>query len=176
MFKNIILATDGSGHATKAAEYAADIAAKYAARLTVVTVLPNSLPLEQVERMPQAGRFPQSVKDEIKHYEDAFAGLDMAQTRSSIITVPAPSSAIVALGEEILNEAGAVAKGRGVAEIKHVALYGNPAEAISEAAAKIDADLIVMGTRGLTDLGGILMGSVSHKVIHLAHRPCLTVA
>ena len=36
-------------------------------------------------------------------------------------------------------------------------------------------DLIVMGRRGLGDLGGLLMGSVSHKVCHLADCACLTV-
>jgi nucleotide-binding universal stress UspA family protein len=175
MFKNIIFATDGSGHAIKAAEYAADIAAKYGVGLTIVTVLPYSLSVEEIAHMPQAGRFSQNIKDDIKHYEDSLNRLDMAQTSSSVITAPAPSSAIVALGEEILNEAEALAKKKGVTEIKRMKLKGNPAEAIVEAAEKIDADLIVVGTRGLTDLKGILMGSVSHKVIHLAKCPCLTV-
>ncbi len=36
-------------------------------------------------------------------------------------------------------------------------------------------DLIVIGTRGLSDLGGIVFGSVSHKVLQLATCPCLVV-
>ena len=36
-------------------------------------------------------------------------------------------------------------------------------------------DMIVMGRRGLSDLQGLLMGSVSHKVSHLADCACLTV-
>ncbi|MCB1819877.1 MAG: universal stress protein, partial [Gammaproteobacteria bacterium] len=34
---------------------------------------------------------------------------------------------------------------------------------------------IVMGRRGLGDLAGLLMGSVSQKISHLAPCPCLTV-
>ena len=36
-------------------------------------------------------------------------------------------------------------------------------------------DLIVMGTRGLSDIKGLLLGSVSHKLIQLAPCPTLTV-
>jgi chaperonin GroEL len=39
----------------------------------------------------------------------------------------------------------------------------------------VAADMIVMGRRGLSDLQGLLMGSVSHKVSHLADCACLTV-
>ena len=34
--------------------------------------------------------------------------------------------------------------------------------------------MIFLGSRGLGDVGGLLMGSVSHKVMHLA--PCTCVA
>ncbi len=52
---------------------------------------------------------------------------------------------------------------------------GNPAEAILKAAKQVDADLIVLGTRGLSDLKGLLLGSVSHKVIQLSPCSCLVV-
>jgi nucleotide-binding universal stress UspA family protein len=32
-----------------------------------------------------------------------------------------------------------------------------------------------MGRRGLGDAAGLLLGSVSHKVVYLAECPCLTV-
>ena len=53
------------------------------------------------------------------------------------------------------------------------ALAGHVAQAIIDAAAADGAELIVMGSRGLSDLRGLLLGSVTHNVIQLADRPVL---
>ncbi len=45
-------------------------------------------------------------------------------------------------------------------------LEGDPAQAILDAAEGEKCDLIVMGTRGLSDFVGMALGSVSHKVLH----------
>jgi universal stress protein A len=50
-----------------------------------------------------------------------------------------------------------------------------PSEAISAAAKEIGADLIVMGTRGLTGLKHVLLGSVAERTIRNAPCPVLTV-
>ena len=42
------------------------------------------------------------------------------------------------------------------------------------AADRVDADLIIMGRRGLSDFTGLVIGSTSHKVGHLAPCACLT--
>ncbi len=52
-------------------------------------------------------------------------------------------------------------------------LVGRVAQAIMTAADEHGADLVVMGSRGLSDLQGLLVGSVAHKVIHLSRRPVL---
>jgi nucleotide-binding universal stress UspA family protein len=49
------------------------------------------------------------------------------------------------------------------------------AEAILEEAEAHNCDLIVMGTRGLGRLAGLLLGSVSQKVVQHAHCPVLLV-
>ena len=50
-----------------------------------------------------------------------------------------------------------------------------PSEAILAAANELDADLIVMGTRGHTGLKHVLLGSVAERTIRLAPCSVLTV-
>jgi nucleotide-binding universal stress UspA family protein len=52
---------------------------------------------------------------------------------------------------------------------------GSPAEAILEQAREVGAGLVVVGSRGLSNLGGLLLGSVAHKVVQLSSCPVLVV-
>jgi nucleotide-binding universal stress UspA family protein len=52
---------------------------------------------------------------------------------------------------------------------------GSPAEQIESLAREIGADLIVMGTRGLTGLPHVLLGSVAERTVRIASCPVLTV-
>ncbi|WGF90296.1 universal stress protein [Marinivivus vitaminiproducens] len=47
---------------------------------------------------------------------------------------------------------------------------GSPADEIIRVASEIDADLIVVGGRGKSVVGAILIGSVAYRVLH--HAPC----
>ena len=53
--------------------------------------------------------------------------------------------------------------------------YGHVAQTLSAAAEEFDADMIVVGSRGRSDVGSLTLGSVSHKLLHMAHRPVLVV-
>jgi len=50
-----------------------------------------------------------------------------------------------------------------------------PSLAIVEEAEKLKTDLIVMGTRGLTGIKHVALGSVAERVVRNAHCPVLTV-
>lgn len=54
-------------------------------------------------------------------------------------------------------------------------VWGDPATEIVIAGNDLDADLIVIGSRGRGFLGRVLLGSVSGHVVHHAHRPVLIV-
>jgi nucleotide-binding universal stress UspA family protein len=49
------------------------------------------------------------------------------------------------------------------------------AQAIAEAAREVQAEVIVVGTRGHTALGGLLLGSVTQRLLHLTPCPVLAV-
>ncbi len=57
----------------------------------------------------------------------------------------------------------------------HAAIAGGPAHVLAEAAARSGADVIITGTRGHTAVTGILVGSVTHRLLHIAHCPLLVI-
>lgn len=168
MFQNIVVATDGSDNAKRATEIGAELATACGARLTIVHVAPSYVSLEDVEKTKD---LPQEAKDEIKRMRDAMGGFEM----SAYAPVPAPQSAIEFLGNAVLDRADNIARESGMTNTSRVLTYGNAAEKIVAEAEKAIADLVVIGTRGLSDLRGLVMGSVSHKVIQLAKCPCVSV-
>jgi len=55
------------------------------------------------------------------------------------------------------------------------ATYGQVAQTLSVTADDLDADMVVVGSRGRSNVASLALGSVSHKLLHLAHRPVLVV-
>jgi nucleotide-binding universal stress UspA family protein len=52
---------------------------------------------------------------------------------------------------------------------------GTPAEAIEQIARQDDVSLLCLGSRGRTLLGGVLIGSVAHRLVHICKKPTLVV-
>jgi len=69
-----------------------------------------------------------------------------------------------------LKEAVGKAEAAGIA-FKSIVRTGQTAEAIAQAAHDEGIEHIVIGTRGLGSIQGLLLGSVAMKVIHLAEVP-----
>ncbi len=139
MFKNILIAYDGSELARKAANLAGSLARalKGEAVIWIVTVM-DPAPRDQGE--PYLSQFIE---------QHTSTGQNLIQEASELI------------GAEI--------------EIHTELLFGAPAESILKVAETRSCDLIVMGTRGLGLLEGLLLGSQAQKVISHASCPVLLV-
>ncbi|HTR89829.1 MAG TPA: universal stress protein [Solirubrobacteraceae bacterium] len=68
-----------------------------------------------------------------------------------------------------LEQAAEIAREAGV-PVETFARQGDPADAILDVAEERDADLIVVGNKGMTGAKRFLLGSVPNKVSH--HAPC----
>lgn len=78
------------------------------------------------------------------------------------------------IGEEILRKA-VQTLGEVEQTIETHVHWGSPARAIVNQARHLGVEAIVMGSRGLSDISGLVMGSVSHTVMHIADRRVITV-
>ena len=111
----------------------------------------------------------------------ALAGEDTKVDLLSVIAIDVYSDMIYdpvkAHGEvqtELIQPAIDKFKEAGI-EPEVVLLHGRPADEIVRYANKADADLIVIGSRGLNALQEFAIGSVSHKVIKHSTCPTLVV-
>ena len=146
MFTHILIASDGSEHAMRAAKYAAELSKKFDAKLTLITVLdpPAMLPSNVMEMwsavditplMEQAEKMQEAIE---KHTQEVLAQ-------------------------------------EGITDLECVREVGHPVDMIINVAGREAVDLIVMGSRGLGGLQSFLLGSVSERVLHHAHCPILIV-
>jgi len=170
-FERIVVPFDGSSHALKALELACDLAAKFGASLRVVLVLEGGETPEHLLRAAdQKGLDADTV--------EALNQAKLPESRSTDESGSMPMISMIVVrkvGEQILGYARRTAANKGVTEVDTELLKGDPTHCILDFVAQCDGDLIVMGMRGLGELQGILLGSVSYKVNHLAPCTCITV-
>ena len=147
MIKKILVPVDGSEHASKAIEFAANIASQNDAAVHLLHVVTIT-------------KIPETIKDYIRSEE--------------ILESPYYVT-MKLMGDGILNAAKDEAERHGVKNIETSVLEGDPAESIIDFAKEYDFDMIVIDSRGLRSVKGVLLGSVSSKVCHLADKTCVTV-
>jgi len=140
----MLVATDGSPHAARAAALAARLAREMReAEVVLVNV----------------GDLPTMTFGVLGH---------------GVVDLSVLDDSLVHAGKAILHEAARVFDGSGV-RVTPVFARGEPSLEIIEKAREHKADLIVIGSRGKGQLGGLILGSVSERVLHGAHLPVLIV-
>lgn len=147
--KVILHPTDGSANADRALDFACDLARDRQARLVIVTA--------------QRRHGTESMPDELKSYERVE---HMRVTEADLRRANAHA---------VVEAAERTARARGLADVTTLVVEGDPSRVIIDTARSEGVDTIVMGSRGLTGLPELLLGSVSHKVAHAAPCHCLIV-
>jgi len=143
MSKTILVPVDGSQNSKKALEFACEYATKFDGAIHLVHV---AQPLHNEKTLVLGG---------------------------AAVTVHASRDELEAAGKQVIDAGKEVAGKHGCKNVTTEVEGGDPAQVIVKAAKSKNADMIVMGTRGLSNLTELLMGSVSNKVTHLA--PCTVV-
>ncbi|HXX39505.1 MAG TPA: universal stress protein [bacterium] len=141
----ILLATDGSPHALRAATFLERLA-RQAGEVELIVVNVGYIPAAAYSGLGAA------VAVDLAGLED-----DLELAGQKIL-------------ETTVRELGAID-----ARVTKEYRCGDPASEILSVAAAKNVDLIVMGCRGLTPLAGLILGSVSERVLHRAHVPVLIV-
>ena len=79
------------------------------------------------------------------------------------------------LAERLIDQVQRNARQKGIENTDGIIDEGEPVECILAAIEREKSDLVILGSRGLSDFKGLMLGSVSHKVCQLAPCTCITV-
>lgn len=139
--ETLLVPTDGSEGALRAASFAGRLAAATGAKIVLLHVVHAG---STAQTIGLAAQTKQEFQGTIRSMSEAT----LEKTRAAI-------------SEEI--------------EIEEIGEFGEPAAEIISAARSRGADLVVMGSRGLSPLREMLLGSVSEKVVRRAPCPVTVV-
>jgi nucleotide-binding universal stress UspA family protein len=144
MFSRIVVGTDGSDTASEAVRQASELAKLSSANLDIVSAYE---PIPQQRLKEESREAPGDVQYEISPREDVNLMVDKAAAEAR--------------------------KEDGIGEVNTHTREGDPADAILDVAEEVNADLIVVGNKGMTGARRFLLGSVPNKVSH--HAPCSVI-
>jgi nucleotide-binding universal stress UspA family protein len=158
MIHHVLVPTDGSENAERAVRFSAQVAdRRQQAEVTVVHVylqVPST-------HIGMAVLQPEQPFEEIGSLSHEMSADEQALAQEIV-------DHAVELIRSLVTSPDVTVSGRLVMDTRID-------DGILKVAAETQADIIVVGTRGLSTLRGAIMGSVSHALIEKAHCPVLVV-
>jgi nucleotide-binding universal stress UspA family protein len=146
MFDRILVAVDGSQGALAALDAAIALQEKFDSELLLLCVYRHHSQLEASMSMVRPDEPPVPLDNSMEEY-----------------------------ASEVVKHAKAHAEKAGAKKLRGFVKAGPPSRTIVKFAKEKKANLIVVGSRGLGDVEGYLLGSVSHKVTSLTDCPVLVI-
>jgi nucleotide-binding universal stress UspA family protein len=145
MFERILVPVDGSDRALAALELAVELQKKCDSELLLLCVYRHYSLLEASMSMVNPDR-PENLDESMQKH-----------------------------AKNVVEYAKSAAAENGSKNVRGFVKSGPPARTIVNFAKDKNVDLIVLGSRGIGDVEGYLLGSVSHKVTSLSHCPTMVV-
>jgi nucleotide-binding universal stress UspA family protein len=175
MIQRIVLPVDGSEHAVRAAAFAGDLASKYGAEVIVLHVIDRNRLSEAEERMAEVEHVAERGRGEPPWVANVPA--ELAAMLQPAETGDQRERMLAYLADKVVHAATHKLEEHGVpaSRVRVQFKNGQAIKRILETIEEEKADLVVIGSRGLSDVVGAIEGSVSHRVSHLAPCSVITV-
>jgi nucleotide-binding universal stress UspA family protein len=169
MFNRILCAVDGSDHARKAERLAVDLAKASGATLIFFHGMLVTASADELGRFARIEGLGERVEPVVNRLRAVEGRLEYGYEEP-----PQGTRVYAEIGQRILDEAKLDAEEAGVTSVETILAEGDPANRILQAVEERGVDCVIMGSRGLSDVRAMILGSVSHKVMN--HAPCTAIA
>lgn len=126
MIKTILVPTDGSSHAKKAIDLAADIAQKYDAKLVILHVLLRHTSESDIEVLCKENAMPTALAKEFDDLREKYLELATTMYEPGPIFIIMPDSLLKLVGDLILKNARQRAESKGIKSISAHIVDGSP--------------------------------------------------
>jgi nucleotide-binding universal stress UspA family protein/uncharacterized protein YrrD len=157
MFQRVIAPLDGSQLSEKALAYAAEIARRFGARITLLRAFEGAERSARTLAMMQAGPGPDGMLDP-----------------TTVEAVTEAARAEQSEARAYLDDRARELQARGL-DVDVLLVDAPPAEAITRAAHSEPQTLVVMSTHGRGGLGRVVFGSTAQEVVQHCYAPVLLV-
>lgn len=159
MIHHVLVPTDGSEYAERAVRFSAQVAdRRHEAEVTVIYV---HLRVQPVSQERASVEVPGEPRRDVPMFQNETDAEDLVHAQEIVDAAVAEIKSLVTSPDVTVTGC--------------VVVDDRVDEGVLKVADEIKADIIVMGTRGLSTLRGAIMGSVSHAMIEKASCPVLIV-
>jgi nucleotide-binding universal stress UspA family protein len=150
--RTILAAVDQSHHAHDVMSRAAELTVLLRKDLVVLSVI-SSDPMKQFNIVEEQNRLASLHRELIfKHFPENSLAVEPHNGNGGVYRYGAPG---VRIESRILS--------------------GNVVDKICECAEEVNADIVLVGSRGLGNIGSLVLGSVSERVVHKCPRSVMVV-
>jgi len=130
--------------------------------------------IDALQRFAEVEGLTQHVNTEIQRLQSRDDRIDLA-AGSAFQDAGVSPRLLIEVGQHILDGAKGHAQQKGLDNVETRLESGDPADRILHCIDDENIDCVVMGSRGLSNVKGLFLGSVSHKVANHAACTCITV-